>query len=162
MGMRKKLRTRRGVTLSEMLVAMAVLGLVTAAIATGMTAGVRIYQESTDLSQTQVLLSTLTQSVSDELRYARDITTSGGGVVYTSPAYGPGASLVANGDGQVAVAAGSKVTSLLGSGSYGGYRAGIGVTYADGCFEVTLDVKRQDGQGLQHQVFAVRALNPKS
>ena len=43
----KKLRASRGTSLTEMLVAIAVLGLLTLAVATGIAASVPVYQDAT-------------------------------------------------------------------------------------------------------------------
>ena len=71
--LRAKLSSRRGVTLTEMLVAVAVLGLVTLAVAVGISSSLRVYNRSVALSDAQTLSSTLSQALMDELRYARDI-----------------------------------------------------------------------------------------
>ena len=93
-----KLASRRGVTLSEMLVTVAILGLVTLAVSVGISSALRVYNQSVTLSDAQTLTSTLTQAIMDELRYARDIKTNEEGALssYTSMDYGLNAAFSAD------------------------------------------------------------------
>ena len=69
----KKLKSRAGMTLVELLCVVAILVLVSAMMATGIQLGARSYRQSVTYSDAQMLCSTLTTAVGDELRYARDI-----------------------------------------------------------------------------------------
>ena len=71
---REKLRSRRGLTLTELLVAMLILSLVTVGVATGISASLRVYRQATETSDAQMLTSTLSTALMDELRYARDVS----------------------------------------------------------------------------------------
>ncbi len=89
---KKKPRARGGFTLIELLAAVVVMLLIAAALAAGIPATLNAYQEMTAVSESAVLLSTLSQSLTDELRYARDIKLqSSDGLTlatYTSAIYG--------------------------------------------------------------------------
>lgn len=150
----KKLRTKSGATLSELLVAIAVLSLVTLAVAVGINASLRVYRQSVDLSDAQTLTSTLSQALMDELRYARDIRTEDGRVVYTSTSYGLNASISVDPSGQLLVSG----SPLVGSGSYAGLTAGIQLEYNGTYIEVMLTISNADGP-IYQAVFSVRPLN---
>lgn len=158
--MKKKLKSRTGFSLSEMLMAVAVLGLFTLAVSVGISAAMPAYRQSTAYAEASVLSSTLAEAVTDELRYARDVVLDGESLKsYRSAVYGPGVSLYADGQGKIAV--GASALQLLGSGAYAGCSADVSVTYeaAGGCFRVALGVSR-DGTELSRAEFAVRPLNP--
>ena len=70
---KKKRRRKSGFTLIEMLAAIVVMILITAALSVGIPATMNAYQEMKAVSESTVLLSTLSQSLTDELRYARDV-----------------------------------------------------------------------------------------
>ena len=67
--MKGKLISRRGVTLSELLVTIAVLGILTVAVSSGILSSLKVYQTSKALSHSQMLVSTLSQALMDELRF---------------------------------------------------------------------------------------------
>ncbi|MEG2989475.1 MAG: prepilin-type N-terminal cleavage/methylation domain-containing protein, partial [Oscillospiraceae bacterium] len=85
--MTKKLRSQKGFTLSELLVTLAILGVLTLAIAVGISSATTVYRQSVTLSESGVLASTLSQAVADELHYAQDIRGTDT-VTYTSQTYG--------------------------------------------------------------------------
>ena len=150
--MRKKLRSTRGLTLTEVLATALILALVAAAIGVGVNTALRVYRESVTLSDAQTLSSTLSQALMDELRYARDIQADGS---YTSGVYGPG-SKIGSTDGRVTV----KNQPLVGEGAYGNgqFSAGALVQYTDGAFQVTLTISEQ-AQEIQKVEFSVCPIN---
>ena len=86
----KKLRGSRGVTLTETLCTVLIVLLISAMLAVGVRFAVRTYRESMELSETELLCSTLTAAISDKLRYSSEVgqnmfiqgvgtTDSGGG-----------------------------------------------------------------------------------
>ena len=68
--MRRKLRSKGGFTLTELLTAVAILGLIAAALGVGLPTAVRAYRQVTAGAEAQVLCSTLSTAIADELRYA--------------------------------------------------------------------------------------------
>lgn len=159
--LKHKLASRRGVTLSEMLVTVAILGLVTLAVSVGISSALRVYNQSVTLSDAQTLTSTLTQAIMDELRYARDIKTNEEGALssYTSMDYGLNAAFSADAEQHITV--GGK--ALVGSGAYAGLGAGAEISYDSStrCFTVKLTIF-QGTEALRLNTFSVRALNPPS
>ena len=73
----RKLRTRRGVTLMEVLISLALMTILTVGISTGVSATGPVLKNSLTLSESQLLLDTLTKAISGELRYATDIEPIG-------------------------------------------------------------------------------------
>ena len=65
-----KLKDKKGLTLVEMLCTVAILVLVSMVMVLGVQLGVRSYAKSVSYSEAQVLCSTLTTTISDELRYS--------------------------------------------------------------------------------------------
>lgn len=151
---REKLRARRGMTLSEVLVALLILSLVTVGMASGIGASLRVYRQATEASDAQMLASTLSIALMDELRYARDIQADGS---FTSDTFGEGVSVGLN-DGYVEI--GNE--KLLSEAAYAGLRVKdpITVTYADGVFRAELTIQSGAGdRDVQTAGFSVRALN---
>ena len=68
--MRKKLRSAGGLTLVEMLCAVAILVLLCLMMNTGMQMAVKSYDRLTAESETQLLLGSLSDALIDKLRYA--------------------------------------------------------------------------------------------
>ena len=69
--LRNKLRARRGMTVIETLAAALVLILLGLMLHTGLLLARQSYDDMTSEAETQLLLSTLTDALSGELRYAR-------------------------------------------------------------------------------------------
>lgn len=149
-----KLRSRQGMTLTEVLVALLILSLVTVGVAAGVGASVRVYRQAAEASDAQMLTSTLSTALMDELRYARDIQADGS---FTSDTFGEGSSVEVS-DGRITVG-GEK---LLSDAAYAGLRVkdSVTVTYAGGVFHVELTVQSgTEDRDIRTVSFAVRALN---
>lgn len=123
----KKLRGSRGVTLTETLCTVLIVLLISAMLAVGVRFAVRTYRESMELSETELLCSTLTAAISDKLRYSGEVgqnmfiqgvgTTDSGG----------GGSFAISDDGEVVIqTTDSEEFRLLGSASYPQGPAGCG------------------------------------
>lgn len=152
--MMHKLRSRQGMTLTEVLVALLILSLVTVGVAAGVGASVRVYRQATEASDAQMLVSTLSAALMDELRYARDIQSDGR---FTSDTFGEDSSVGVT-DGRITVG-GEK---LLSDAVYAGLRVKnpITVIYAGGVFQVELTVQSgTEDRDVRTASFAVRALN---
>ena len=86
--MRRKLRSKGGFTLTELLTAVAILGLIAAALEVGLPTAVRAYRQVTASAEAQVLCSTLSTAIADELRYAAAPRENGGAAQVDSAAFG--------------------------------------------------------------------------
>ena len=155
----RKLSNRQGLTLVEMVAAAGVLALLSLILNTGLLMAQNSYYTMTGEAESQLLVSTLTDLLSNELRYARDVEVDADGelVRYTSANYGRNTSLALNAEGQLE--ANSRL--MLSSGAYGNGAYQIqawSIVYQDGLFTVTLDIS--GGHDISNQTeFSVRCLN---
>lgn len=154
--MKHKLRSRRGMTLSEVLMAMLILSLVTVGMAAGIGASLRVYRQATEASDAQMLASTLSTALMDELRYARDIQADGS---FTSDTFGEGVSVDLT-DGHVEVG-GAK---LLSDAAYAKLTIKkIGetkpVSFEDDVFKVAFEIYNSTENAIQKVEFSVSPLN---
>ena len=164
--MREKLRNEQGMTLVEMLCAVAILILLGLMMNTGLQMAMRSYRDITAQSEVQLLLTTLSDALADDLRYARDVRTKGDGSLlsYSSDSYNSGgrATLEVGENGQV-TAGGKRV---LPGGAYGNGAYVVRVmkiTYAsrpDGSFfTIELEVAQAEGTISARTKFTVRCLS---
>ncbi len=160
----KKLRAQGGLTLIETLAAAVILTLLCLALNSGMSIATHTYRSVTAESETQLLLSTASDALIQELRYAVPTSTDAGGklVEYTSASYGPGAKIEINADGRLVV----NSVPLLPSGVYGKNDVydlsfvGGGIQYDSEkhLFTFTLRAEQED-LAFAEQEFTVRCLN---
>lgn len=88
----KKLRSRAGFSLTEMLIAVAVLAIMSAAgaVVTGTVLSTR--QDMLEAGDAQVLASTTLEALAKEIRYGKNVRLDGGTVTLDSQFFGEGAS----------------------------------------------------------------------
>lgn len=159
----KKLAGQQGMTLIEMVAASGVLALLTLMLTTGLFMAQRSYYTGTSQAESQLLLSTLSDLLSNELRYARDVTADGAGTLqrYTSVNYGRNTTLSLNTMGQLE----ANGRQMLSTGAYGNGALRIDhwrISYdGAGLFQVTLEVSGTYS-GSEETTFSVRCLNSSS
>ena len=174
--MKRKLRSRGGMTIIELLAAALVLILLGLMLNTGLLMARRSHDELTAQSETQLLVSTLTDTLSNELRYARDMETGENDrlISYTSTRFGEHTALAVDGaSGQLMVRYGGggeageeAVGALLSAGVYKNSQYRIekcDVRYYNetGVFSVSLSVSGP--QGITNESnFSVRCLNAEA
>lgn len=159
----KKLRAQSGLTLIETLAAAVVLTILCLALNSGMNIAVHTYRAMIAESETQLLLSTAADALTQELRYAEPTSTAADGTLetYNSASYGPGAKIVIA-DGHLMV----NDLPLLSSGVYGKNDVydlsfgdgGLNYDPSTGLFSFTLRAE-QAGLAFAEQEFIVRCLN---
>jgi len=92
--MRKKLRSSEGMTLTELLVALAIVALIGIALTVGVSSAAKIYRDSTRLFEAETLCGTILTYLEDEFRFCRNIDNeslpggSGETVVFDSQLFG--------------------------------------------------------------------------
>lgn len=135
--MKRKLRSLKGFTLTEALVAVAILGLIGLALAAGIPTAVRVYRSVTLNAEANVLCATLSTAIVDELRFAEKITEDGDTVRFRSATFGPDVSFDDT-DGQIQIGG----QDLLSDKAYTGNLQTklTKLTYSDGCFHVELQI----------------------
>ena len=167
--MRKKLSSGSGLTLVEMLAAVVILILLGLLLNTGLQMAMSTYRAIVAQSEVELLLSTAVDALADDLRYARDVSGSGGSFTYTSDSFGANTDLTLD-NGQI-MANGMRVLPSGAYGLNGAYQvkatgaAGI-VTWDEtgGTFTIELRVETTDGK-ISAETPAdgviIRCLNPK-
>ena len=163
----KKLRGSRGVTLTETLCTVLIVLLISAMLAVGVRFAVRTYRESMELSETELLCSTLTAAISDKLRYSGEV---GNIFIQGVGTTDSGGSFAISDDGEVVIqTTDSKEFRLLGSASYPqGLRVqttdpeGTGfISYSaeTGIFTVSFAIADAQGNILKETCFDVKRIN---
>ena len=130
-----KLRSRRGVTLTEVLLTVLITAMTASVAAVGVTSSLRVYNDSTALSDAQTLSSTIAQTIMDELRFADDIAWDADSVVFTSKTYGSNSEIVSEG-GYIYI----NGKAILPDGAYAGYTAETDVKYDGAEFDVVITI----------------------
>lgn len=175
--MQGKLRSRRGVTLTEMLVSLALLSILAVGVSTGISAAAAAQRDSVALSEASLLLDSVTKVVIGELRYATEVDGSAASAIippagytqgYTSPAtylstvYGLDARFyTAVGPGgmpRIFIEAGGVSYPILGEGTYSDLGAELELLEYDGgtgCFLVKLAIKLPNGTVQTYPQFTV-------
>lgn len=152
--MKQKLCSRRGMTLTEVLMALLVLSLVTVGVATGVIASMRVYRQATEASDAQMLASTLSTALMDELRYAR-VVKGTAPVIFTSDTFGEDVSVGTNADGRVTV--GGRL--LLSDAVYGALTASADVRRDGEAVQVELAIRNGRDETVRTVSFSVVPLN---
>lgn len=170
--MREKLKSSAGFSVVEMLCAVAVLMLLCVMLNSGLSVAMKTYFDLTAEAETQLLLNSLTNAVAGELRYAYEVSGTGGPT--TSPQYNNGLCLDWS-TGQVLVTGGGDDKELIpkekDSGKGGAYKNGdyhvesMEITYDKdaSCFTLTLKVAWKNS-GISAETppegVVIRCLNP--
>lgn len=84
MSIRHKLRKKIGMTMTEVLVAVLLVSLMSCVVLVGVGTALRVYRQSVTFSRAQTALSTLMEAVGDELRLATNVAQEGDVISYTS------------------------------------------------------------------------------
>lgn len=148
--MRKKLASKKGFTMTELLITMAILALIGVSVGVGITTAGRAYTDITASSEASVLCSTLSTELADELRFAEHVSvTPENGLTFTSRRYGPNVKVESSG-GRVTIGG----HQILSEGAYTGLNAAAGVTYVNGVFEVTVTAS-MGAKELKSSTFSV-------
>ena len=159
--LRQKLKSGRGLTLVEMVAAAGVLALLGLMLHTGLLMAQNSYHKITGEAESQLLLSTLSDLLSNELRYARDVVTGEDGNLqrYTSVNYGRNTMLTLNENGQLE----ANDLQMLSGGAYGNgaYRIDTWSIHYDETTQVfTVQLKVTGSDSISNETeFSVRCLN---
>ena len=156
----KKLRNKGGFTLVEMLCALLVLVLASAAMIMEISFATRTYKESMDVSNAQVLCSTLSATAGEELRYARGTpdTDGSGNLQFSSIHYGSSAAFSQDENGQVKLG-GEKILSPAAYPN--GLKGSVELSYKGNAYTVSIKVTSAGGAELAKNTFVVEPLGAK-
>lgn len=150
----QKLRSSRGFTLLETLIAVGILAIVVTVISTGMPVALHVYKEAVASSEAGVLASTLTEAIADEFRWATDPQTDG---TYTSAVYGRGAKITVDDDGHLMIGA----YPLVGERAYTNNLkiSTFEYAYTDGKIAVKFAIADPDGKERKSVQFQIAPAN---
>lgn len=116
---KKKIKSRQGFTLVEMLVALLLLGFMMLVVGSGSTVALDTYREGIRYAESATLSSTVQSSVENEMRYAYNIVTAGDQVTsFSSKNYGENTKFLLDANGMVQVESDSGSVPLLGTKVY--------------------------------------------
>lgn len=127
--MLKKLHSKAGMTLMEMMVSLLIMVLLVLAMGTGMNAGVRVYNDANFESHSASLAANINTALTDMLRYAQDVrdpetaegATPVSDFVFTNLEYGLRDAYFSVADGVIKIISeknGFQPKALVNSGSY--------------------------------------------
>lgn len=155
-----KNRAKAGLTLVELLCTIVIMLLVSVGMVEGVNLAVKNYKKSLLSSESQVLCSTLTNLVSDELRYSGAVYWDQSPIAFFSRTYGDKCAFDQNADGQVTLGD----EKLLPSKAYHlGMKASVTLEKKqddrDDLFTVTIVVTDSSGAELAKNEFDVEKLN---
>ncbi|MDO4353233.1 MAG: hypothetical protein Q4D00_08950 [Clostridia bacterium] len=161
-----RISDKKGMSIVELLSAIAVMLLVTVVLVTGVRLGVKAYTKSVSMSEAQILCTTLTTAVSDELRYAGSIYIDENGKVgFFSQNVGgdsqTGSSFTSDENGYVMLGE----TPILSKSSYPyGIKAEVAVTMdeTDKIFNAKVTVRSKKGTELSSNEFQVKPVRRSS
>lgn len=99
---RKKLRSSEGMTLTELLVALAIVALIGMSLTVGVNSAAKVYRDATRLYEAETLCGTILTYLEDEFRFSRNVhNVSTGGVnevVFDSQVFGNDVKVVVEDD----------------------------------------------------------------
>ena len=160
-----RLRNNKGMSIVELLSAIAVMLVVTVVLVTGVRLGVKAYTKSVSMSEAQILCTTLTTAVSDELRYAGTVhIDESGSVGFFSQNVGgdsqTGSSFTSDKNGYVLLGE----TPILSKSSYPyGLKAEVTVTMnSNRVFKAKVTVKSKNDIELSGNEFEVKPIKNKT
>lgn len=168
-----KLKNKSGLTLVEMLCCVVVMLLVSIGMVNGVSLAVRNYESSLMSSESQVLCSTLTNLVSDELRYSGPVEWEANPIRFYSRTYGSKCVFSQNDSNQVTLneiqldgTPAQRGYKLLPNRSYHfGMRASVTLSKAAGkenTFSVIILVTDSKDRELARNEFEVEKLNQEA
>ncbi len=163
--MKKKLRSSRGMTLTELLMALLIVSLIGVALTVGVNSAVKVYRDSTQLYESETLCGTILTCLEDEFRFSRNIRVEGTAVRFDSRSFGSGVQVLVNGDGKILIGESEPAGyPLLGNASY---TSGLKVlkseiAYSDSTGQVTIQIAVGPRDGdvyAQHEVTVAPLAN---
>lgn len=166
---KKKLRARGGFTLAETLIVVLLIVLTSGILASTIQLAAQQFRARTQETDAQLLCSSLSLFVQNELTYAGNLAQSGDTLRFTDHlrGFGSGCAFVTTESGRLALEYGAASRfEVVNEGAYGGrkeLREEHTIVY-DGAKQVnvTLRVLNKNGVELAKNVFAVRPIAPSS
>jgi len=143
--MRKKLRSSRGMTLTELLVALMIVSLIGVAMTVGVNGAVKVYRDSTRLYEAETLCGTILTYLEDEFRFGRNVHEESGEVRFDSQAFGNNVAVLVDDDGKIEVGGIQLLSSTAYTSGLKVLKDECNITYSGGQVTVKIAV----GSGLE-------------
>ncbi len=159
--MKKKLRSSKGMTLTELLVALMIVSLIGVALTTGVNSAVKVYRDSTRLYEAETLCGTILTGLEDEFRFGRDIREQTAGsdteVIFDSKTFGNDVKVIVDDEGKIKIGQESLNFQLLNDKAYTSglkvLKEKCKIDYSDGKVTVKIAVGSGDaGPCVEHEV----------
>lgn len=116
--MREKLRSSRGMMLTELLVALAIVALIGMSMTVGVSSAAKIYRDATQLFEAETLCGTILTYLEDEFRFSRNIRSqTNGDVIFDSQVFGKDVKVFVE-DGKIKIGKDGDAFDLLGDAAY--------------------------------------------
>lgn len=149
--MRKKLCSSKGMTLTELLVALMIVALIGVSLTVGVNGAVKVYRDATRLYEAETLCGTILTYLEDEFRFSRNIRnqTAGGErtVIFDSQVFGKDVAVFVNDNGKIEIGEIGKSSSRSKLLSDKAYTSGLKVseddckiTYDEASGQVTIKI----------------------
>ena len=138
----KKIASKRGFSLTELLVVLVIMSITSLAIGVGISSAATAYKDVKAATESSILCSTLAAELSDTLRYATNISPGSGDAVFTHRRYGVDVSVGASPDGKRVLVGNEPV---LGESAYSQLNAKAKVTYDGTLFTLAITVYDLNG-----------------
>lgn len=158
----KRKTGKRGFTLVEMIVAVALVGILATSLAALMPSLLRIYQKSMVQAESSMVSSTVSTSLLGELRYGQNFQVTGDGVSYDSVCYGAVTMEVepVTGEyGYIVLQGNGFSVKPLEEKHYAGLLAKVQVEVVENTATLTLNLADQTGQLVDTSVSGFELLN---
>lgn len=166
----QKLKSKAGMTLMEVMVSLLIMVLLVVGMGTGMDAGMRVYADAHFESSSASLAGYINTSLTDMLRYAKDIDSTGTPLTFTNLEYGlRNAYLAPDTNGILYVQSkdgGFNPSALVNSGAYSGLNIQAGtfsLTFQPdtrgGYFLAKYTIESADGSKTRDAETVVRLMN---
>ena len=136
-----KIASKRGFSLSELLVVLLIMTITAIAIGVGISSAAKAYKDIKAGTESSILCGTLATELSDTLRFATDVSAGGGAAVFTHRRYGQNISVNTR-DGRVY--AGD--SPILSDTAYSEFFAEAEATYDGSLFTLIITVFDVDGK----------------
>jgi len=168
--MREKLRSSKGMTLTELIVALAIVGLISISLSVGVSSAAKVYRDATRLSEAETLCGTILTYLEDEFRFSRNTRMEKDGetseLVFDSQVFGKDVRVKVDDKGRIKLVGKEKSIDngfdLLSNTAYtSGLRVLIGendfkIKKADnGLVEITITVGTDEGKAYASHTVTV-------
>lgn len=97
----KKIKNKKGITLTELLASILILGMLGTIISVGITTGTKVYSQSVQFSEANFLVSLIIQKISDEIRKGENFKYTSNIMTFNSKGFGDDVSFTINSDGHI-------------------------------------------------------------